>query len=166
MEEYKKVKERPEKLLKEGEPAESESIVSKDSDELTAESIEEMKRPGEVDGPENETEQPYNFTALKIRNKVTQNEKKQLNKEKWSRYTIARLVVSVAGFIIGVLAFILAVKFGYVDNGSGNLNSTITESGYQDDFSNKKPDPAFEDVQSHEMIIKAGTEQGELQTTP
>jgi len=164
MEEDKKVKERPNELLKEGEPAASESHVSKDSHEVIAQSIEEVKRPEEVDKPKNEIEQPYNFTTLEIRDKVTQNEKKQLNKENMSRYRIARLVVSVAGFIIGALAFFLAVKFGYVDNESRNLNSPITKSEYHHDFNNKKPEPAFEDVQSHEMMIKAGTESVELQT--
>lgn len=167
MEEYKKIKERLKKLLKEGEPAASKSHESKDSDEVIAESIEEVKRPDGVDESKNETAQPYNLTTQEIRDKVIHIEKNQLNKEKErSRYRIARLVVSVAGFVIGVLAFFLAVQFGYVDNGSRNLNSTITESEYQHDFNNKKPEPAFEDVQSHEMMIKAGTESEELQTTP
>lgn len=166
MEEDEKVKERPNELLKEGEPAASESHVSKDSHEVIAQSIEEVERPKEVDEPKNEIEQPYNFTTLEIRDTVTQNEKKQLNKENMGRYRIARLVVSIAGFVIGALACFLAVQFGYFDNGSRNLNSPIIESEYNHDFNNKKPEPAYEDVQSHEVIIKAGTESVELQTKP
>jgi hypothetical protein len=166
MEEDKKVKEKPDELLKEREPAASKSNVSEDSHEVIAQSIEEVKRPEEVDEPKNELEQPYNFTTLEIRDEVTQNEKKQLNKENMSRYRIARLVVCVAGFVIGALASLLAVQFGYVDNGSRNLNSPIIESEYHHDFNNKKPEPTYEDVQSHEVIIKAETESGELQTKP
>jgi hypothetical protein len=166
MEEDKKVKERPDELPKEGEPAASKSHGSKDSHEVIAQSIEEVKRPEEVDEPKNEREQPHHFTTLEIRDNVTQNEKEQLDRENMSRYRIARLVVSIAGFVIGALACFLAVQFGYVDNGSGNLNSSIIESEYHHDFDNKKPEPAYEDVQSHEVMIKAGTESVELQTKP
>jgi hypothetical protein len=166
MVEDKKVKERPIELLKEGEPADSISDVSKDSQEVIAQSIEEVKRPEEVDEIKNVIEQPYNFPTLEIRDEVTQNEKKQLNKEEMSRYRIARIVVSIAGFVIGALACFLAIKFGYVDNGSRNLNSPIIESENHHDFNNNKPEPAYEDVQSHEMKIKGETESVELQINP